>query len=291
MPNVSVTSGAVLIQGSRSTLPQQANEFSPVRPLIVDIGSGSIFIIGGSVGVFAIATLPVDITISSVSLTVSSVTLYNSSVGIYPVATIPVSLISSSVTLTVSSVSVYNSSIGAYGSVGIYPVATVPVSLVNSSIALTVSSVSLYNSSVGVYPNATIPVTIIASSVDLTVGSVSIYNSSIATYYAPAVTTILNNATVSAIGSILVNTSDLQSLNMEIAFIAAGSIEFSFTGYQTIASIATSTILTTGWLSSTVLSGVTMSSPSANTALGQNVMVVWNSTLATSVSAILTQTK
>lgn len=223
MPNVSVTSGAVLIQGSRSTLPQQANEFSPVRPLIVDIGSGSIFIVGGSVGVFAIATLPVDITISSVSLTVSSVTLYNSSVGIYPVATIPVSLISSSVTLTVS--------------------------------------------------------------------SVSVYNSSIATYYAPAVTTILNNATVSAIGSILVNTSDLQSLNMEIAFIAAGSIEFSFTGYQTIASIATSTILTTGWLSSTVLSGVTMSSPSANTALGQNVMVVWNSTLATSVSAILTQTK
>ena len=192
MPNVSVTSGVTLIQGSRSILPHQANQFSPIKPLIVDIGSGSIFIIGGSLGVFSIATIPVDI---------------------------------------------------------------------------------------------------VASSITLAISSVSVYNSSIATYYTPAVTTILNNVTVSTVGSILINTAELQSLNMEIAFIAAGSIEFSFTGYQTIASIATSTILTTGWLSSGVIAGVTMSSPSANTALGQQTMIVWNSTLATSVSAILTQTK
>ena len=155
MPNVSITAGAIMIEGSRSILPHTANQFSPIKPLIVDIGSGTI--------------------------------------GIY-----------------------------------------------------TISLVS----------------------------------------------TLLNNQSVSSAGSQLIDTTKLQSLNAEIAFISNGSIEFSIFGYQAIASIATSTIVSTGWLTSSVLAGVTMSSPSALTSLGQNALVVWNvgTVTATNVSMVLTQT-
>lgn len=120
---------------------------------------------------------------------------------------------------------------------------------------------------------------------------VDIGSGTLATYSVTQVSTILNNQTVTTAGSFLADTSQLHSLNLEIAFITSGSIQFSLTGFQPIAKIATSTLLATDWLSSSVIAGVTMSLPSAVTAISNNTLINWNvgTVNATNVSVVLTQ--
>ena len=208
MPNVSITAGAEIILGSRAILPQQATDFSLVKPLVVDIGSGTI----------TVSTLLSPVIVSG------TVTVANEQ---------PIEV--SGATITVSTL--------------LSPI----------SVSGTVS-----------FPTT----------------------QSIAVYSVTQVSTLLNNQTETNTATILLDTSKLHSLNIEIAFLTgtASSIQFNLMGYQPIAQIATSTLVGSGWLSSTVIGGVTVSVPSDKLALSNNTLFVYNvAGTVSNLSAVLTQ--
>lgn len=88
--------------------------------------------------------------------------------------------------------------------------------------------------------------------------------------------TILTNAVLTSDGASTLVTPHHQSITIDTVFGAtSGSIDISLMGVEPQTGIQTSTILSSGWLSATVQSGVRIASSSGQFPLGYEVAVKW----------------